>query len=287
MIRSIQLSSLVVAMCTIGPAWAQSETAPQEPQQRTEVTLQSLQSLISAMIYQRQPLDAASTGNATGATADHAFARIVDAKFARDGRLIELCVTEPAMAAGSKQQVIRSLPITATQWDGRTRRWLVADPTVKPEGLTEVPAMPTERVPTEKMPTEKMPSKAVEPVMASRLVNAPVAAGAIPEKVVDRATETAGKERSAVVWLAPSGQAIAFAVVQLETKFVPVPWSLIEITDHGNGLQMRVTAKKEQLDAAPNLAAPDEVPSPRIRQQCYRHFGLDVPDWDGRAPESE
>src|SRR6185503_4450626 len=118
---------------------AQTPGGAGEPAPRSEIALQSLQSLTTETVFQRQPLAATQEPerDGGGTAAYQPFARIRDAQFTRDGRLVELHV-ETAGAADGQPPLRRVLPAKAVRWDEASKRWLTVEPNLAFAALDEV-----------------------------------------------------------------------------------------------------------------------------------------------------
>jgi hypothetical protein len=261
---------------------------------RSECAMQSLQALISETIYQRQPMSAAREGqgaNASGTASDQKFARVRDARFERDGRLVELVVESPDDAA-NPNGTRRLLAAGAATWDDATKRWLTTDNNLKFVALPEAPkpeaAGGTDGKSLDPKPATDSSTKVKkgQTLLASELLLAPVKIAAQRQVVAAgeppaaEASLTKGARQNAIVWLVPSERTIVFAVVPHGGKHVPVPWSMLRVADPSGELQFATESNAAKLTDAPNCKDAMEQPSQELRQRCYEHYGVACPKWD-------
>ena len=243
-----------------------------EPAPRAEIALQSLQSLTIETVFQRQPLTATPDPEKNGGTAAfQPFARILDARFARDGRLVEFHVENAGAADGQSPQR-RVLPAKAVRWDQASKRWLTVEPNLAFAGLDEVDKATTE--PAVRKENQVLASElmlASPGGLASARANEPGAADA---------SEAKARRTAPVLWFLPAEQAIAFAVMSHGSKLVPLPWSLVQIKEQSGGLQLLIDTDPARLDDAPICKDASQQPSAELRQRCYQHYGVPAPKWE-------
>ena len=255
---------------------AQTPGGAGEPAPRSEIALQSLQSLTIETVFQRQPLAATQEPekDGGGTAAYQPFARIRDAQFTRDGRLVELHV-ETAGAADGQPPLRRVLPAKAVRWDEASKRWLTVEPTLAFAGLDEV-----------SKPSKEPAVRKENQLLASELMLAsPGVSGNAGEAAVE-ASEARTKKQAPVLWFVPAEQTIAFAVMPHGSKLVPLPWSLVQIKEQGGRLQLLIDTNAARLDDAPTCKDASQQPSAELRQRCYQHYGVPAPKWE-RKLDSE
>jgi hypothetical protein len=255
---------------------AQTPGGAGEPAPRSEIALQSLQSLTTETVFQRQPLAATQEPerDGGGTAAYQPFARIRDAQFTRDGRLVELHV-ENAGAADGQPPLRRVLPAKAVRWDEASKRWLTVEPNLAFAGLDEVG----------KPSKEPAVRKENQLLASERMLASPGVSGHADEAAVE-ASEAKTKKQAPVLWFVPAEQAIAFAVMPHGSKLVPLPWSLVQIKEQGGRLQLLIDTNAARLDDAPTCKDASQQPSAELRQRCYQHYGVPAPKWE-RKLDSE
>ena len=258
---------------------AQTPGGAGEPAPRSEIALQSLQSLTTETVFQRQPLAATQEPerDGGGTAAYQPFARIRDAQFTRDGRLVELHV-ENAGAADGQPPLRRVLPAKAVRWDEASKRWLTVEPNLAFAGLDEVGK-----------PSKEPAVRKENQLLASELMRATAggpASGRASEPAAADASEAKTKKQAPVLWFVPAEQAIAFAVMPHGSKLVPLPWSLVQIKEHGESQQLLIDTDPARLDDAPTCKDASQQPSTELRQRCYQHYGVPAPQWE-RKLDSE
>ena len=249
---------------------AQTPGGAGEPAPRSEIALQSLQSLTIETVFQRQPLAATQEPerDSGGTAAYQPFARIRDAQFTRDGRLVELHV-ETAGAADGQPPLRRVMPAKAVRWDEASKRWLTVEPNLAFAGLDEVGK-----------PSKEPAVRKENQLLASELMLAsPGVSGHADEAAVE-ASEAKTKKQAPVLWFVPAEQAIAFAVMPHGSKLVPLPWSLVQIKEQGGRLQLLIDTNAARLDDAPTCKDASQQPSAELRQRCYQHYGVPAPKWE-------
>jgi hypothetical protein len=249
---------------------AQTPGGAGEPAPRSEIALQSLQSLTIETVFQRQPLAATQEPekDGGGTAAYQPFARIRDAQFTRDGRLVELHV-ETAGAADGQPPLRRVLPAKAVRWDEASKRWLTVEPNLAFAGLDEVGK-----------PSKEPAVRKENQLLASELMLAsPGVSGNADEAAVE-ASEAKTKKTAPVLWFVPAEQTIAFAVMPHGSKLVPVPWALVQIKEQGGRLQLLIDTNAARLDDAPTCKDASQQPSAELRQRCYQHYGVPAPKWE-------
>lgn len=250
----------------------QQPTDPR-PAAAADVLLMPLQSLANDTIYHRQPT-AGGVLPQGGPAAFVPFAKIRDAKFSPDGRLVALLV-ESATETKGETPTRRELLARHVQWDTLNKRWITTDPNLKFAELGEA-GKPT-----------PMPSNATAPkdrtLLASEIVQSTI--------VVDRPTPQPTKDEKAapnapvpVFWLVPSQQVLAFAVIEQEKHHVPLPWSLLRLADAYGKTAFTVDGDATRLRDAPHGDVTHEPPTAELRQRVYRHFAIAPPAWETPAP---
>lgn len=266
----------VHAALLLSSAFAQTPGDPSRPAAPPEIHLQSLQLLTTESVYSRQPLAAErpkATGSGdVGTAAESVFAAIRDAEFDAEGRLLSLIVEAPTNAAANPDKTRRVLPATSVQWDGNTKRWLTADAQLAWASLGEFAPAAGKKQPA---------STTMPPRLASELLGAVMAT--TPAKAAEAAVEASqrkGNPPRIVWWLSPAHQQLAFAVVPHGNKHLPIPWSLLRTKTEGGALTVHLEAPPSVVAAAPTCTAAEEPPTAAVRQECYRHFGANVPKWD-------
>jgi hypothetical protein len=70
------------------------------------------------------------------------------------------------------------------------------------------------------------------------------------------------------------------------SKLVPLPWSLVQIKEHGESQQLLIDTDPARLDDAPTCKDASQQPSTELRQRCYQHYGVPAPKWE-RKLDSE
>jgi hypothetical protein len=268
-------SRFVPAAFVLASVAAQAPDRAGEIGQRPEIVMQSLQSLTTETVFLRQPLGAVSDQetNGGGSAAYRPFARIRDARFQRDGRLVELLVEAPE-AATDQPPGHRVLPAKAVRWDDTTKRWLTVEATLAFVELAEVSKLAAG--------TEPVVRKENQPLLASQLMLA-TAGGCVSAPAKDAAVETSATKTpksTAMLWFVPGEQVLSFAVVPHGTKQVPVPWSKLQIEDHGGSLQLLIEAEPARLEDSPTCKDAVQQPSAELRQLSYQHYGVPSPKWE-------
>jgi hypothetical protein len=255
---------------------AQTPGGAGEPAPRSEIALQSLQSLTIETVFQRQPLAATQEPekDAGGTAAYQPFARIRDAQFTRDGRLVELHV-ETAGAADGQPPLRRVLPAKAVRWDEASKRWLTVEPNLAFAGLDEV-----------SKPSKEAAVRKENQLLASELMLATAGVSGHADEAAVEASEAKTKKTAPVLWFVPAEQTIAFAVMPHGSKLVPLPWSLVQIKEQGGRLQLLIDTNAARLDDAPTCKDASQQPSAELRQRCYQHYGVPAPKWE-RKLDSE
>ena len=255
---------------------AQTPGGAGEPAPRSEIALQSLQSLTIETVFQRQPLAATQEPekDGGGTAAYQPFARIRDAQFTRDGRLVELHV-ETAGAADGQPPLRRVLPAKAVRWDEASKRWLTVEPNLAFAGLDEVGK-----------PSKEPAVRKENQLLASELMLATAGGSGHADEAAVEASEAKTKKQAPVLWFVPAEQTIAFAVMPHGSKLVPLPWSLVQIKEQGGRLQLLIDTNAARLDDAPTCKDASQQPSAELRQRCYQHYGVPAPKWE-RKLDSE
>ena len=255
---------------------AQTPGGAGEPAPRSEIALQSLQSLTIETVFQRQPLAATQEPekDGGGTAAYQPFARIRDAQFTRDGRLVELHV-ETAGAADGQPPLRRVLPAKAVRWDEASKRWLTVEPNLAFAGLDEV-----------SKPSKEPAVRKENQLLASELMLATAGGSGHADEAAVEASEARTKKQAPVLWFVPAEQTIAFAVMPHGSKLVPLPWSLVQIKEQGGRLQLLIDTNAARLDDAPTCKDASQQPSAELRQRCYQHYGVPAPKWE-RKLDSE
>ena len=255
---------------------AQTPGGAGEPAPRSEIALQSLQSLTIETVFQRQPLAATQEPekDGGGTAAYQPFARIRDAQFTRDGRLVELHV-ETAGAADGQPPLRRVLPAKAVRWDEASKRWLTVEPNLAFAGLDEV-----------SKPSKEPAVRKENQLLASELMLATAGGSGHADEAAVEASEAKTKKQAPVLWFVPAEQTIAFAVMPHGSKLVPLPWSLVQIKEQGGRLQLLIDTNAARLDDAPTCKDASQQPSAELRQRCYQHYGVPAPKWE-RKLDSE
>lgn len=258
---------------------ADGQAPPAHPAQPA-VVLQSLQLLTSATIHHRQPLAAGgdAAAHASGTAAFVPFARVRDASFARSGRLIALHV-EAIDADPGQPPARKLLPAQDVSWDEATGKWLTSDGNLRLAGLADVrPTVPAAE------PTSDL-AKSERPLLASTLLQATWGGFAADERSTEATPEKAAAP-AAVLWLHPTHLCLAFAVVPHGTKFLPLPWPLLQVSERDAVRQLLVDAAPARLDDSPTCKDALEAPDAALRRRCYVHFGLPIPLWDCTAADT-
>lgn len=268
--RSI-LTLLAPSAFVLASLPAQSPEDGHRPAARPELTMVSLQSLTTAVVQQRQPLT-----NDTGTVAQQPFARIFDARFDRDGRLLSLLV-EPPVATEGARPAPRELPAKLVEWDDTGKCWITTSTSIVFAELAEVPAPGAAAEAALKQQREQ------KPLAASGLMVATVGAKTTPATPAGDVRPATTARSSPVFWFVPAQKMLTFAVVELDGRNVPLPWPMLQIQG-GPSLEVEVVARKDQLEAPPLCKTATDAPSFALRQECYRHFGIPAPKWDG-APQ--
>ncbi len=274
------------------PAAAQQPQAAPKPV--TAIELQSLQTVLTGAVYARHATAANGSAQAAeGSVHDAAFARIRDAEFAADGKLVAFLVEAPATAKVADSSV-RTLAAAAVRWDATTRRWLTASPTLQ---WAELPV----REPTKDADEGGADDPARRAVRSTRLASellrcVPDVSSARSHKLVEAsAGKDAGTARDAkdakdaaagprvVWWFAAAPQQLAVAVLPLQGTNAVVPWSALRIDGPAAAPRLQVQTSAN-LGMAPKCTRADEIPDHALRLRTYEYFGVKPPSWD-RAPE--
>ena len=269
-------AALAALAAAPAPALAHSSLPQQQPEVQTpaprpETVLVPLQSLANDVVHQRHP----TAGGDGGPAAYLPFAKIRDARFSADGRLVALLV-DPAKETSGEPPARRELAAKQVQWDTAGKRWITVDANLKFPELGEIPkANPVPVGESAKPPASKT-------LLASEIVQATVAAVPAPGATtpLTKDGQPATEAPAALFWLVPTQQTLAFAVIEQQGRHVPVPWSLLKVADDRGRIAFRVEADNTRLSQAPASDAMNEQPSADLRQRAYRHFNVAPPSWE-------
>lgn len=279
---------LVPLLLTPIPAVGQEPKAAPKP--TAAIELQSLQAMLTDTVYVRSATAADGGASAAGGSAhDTAFARIRDAEFAADGRLIAFLVDAPPSAKVPASSP-RTLTASSVRWDPSSRRWLTTSATMQWAEL------PESTMDAGKDVKDKQPASLVarSTRMASELLRCvPDAAATKAGKVAEASTSKDPKDVTAVPrvvwWFAPGPQQLAAAVLPAQGTNVVVPWSALRVEGTVEAPRVHVEPAAS-FDTAPKCTHADQVPDHALRLQAYTHFGVTPPVWDrapGESPEKK
>ena len=283
--------SFLIFTCAVGSvggtiACLESVAGHSVPAAKVEhdVSMQSLQMLVSDCVYAVQKAPPPAPRNPFLLTAPpretsnaaRLVARIRDVRFDRGGRMAVLHVAPPVLPGSAEPD--RLLPASAVVWDDSRRQWLVTEPNLQFSELEIV--------------SDATP--ALQPsVLASQLLKAEIGALPAPEGGEPAAVTVPAESRVPTIWLAPGSQRLAVAVVpwvvraaeptEAETRYVPVPWSLVRAKPSDDGAILEIGTNPDALAKAPVCLDPQECPLAGLRQRSYDHFGVAAPAWDDHA----
>jgi len=267
--RSEAISFAMANVLFTGILAAQQPTDPRAPAV-PDVQLLPLQSLANDTVHHRQPTASGATPQG-GPVAFVPFAKIRDARFAPDGRLAALLV-EPAAETTGEPPARRELLARQVQWDTLNKRWITTDPNLKFAELGEagVPA-PT--------PAGANTRPAGRMLLASELVQSTIVTdpAPAPTKTDDAPASTTP---APVFWIVPSQQTLALAVIEQDKRHVPLPWSLLRLSDERGKVAFRIGADTARLREAPHGENTNDPPNAELRHRVYRHFGITPPSWE-------
>jgi hypothetical protein len=253
---------------------------PTPPARKAEAPtdLQSLQLLVTETVHARHPT-AASPATPPGGTPnpiahDQEFARVQDAAFDADGRLLHFVVTAPPNAKVA-DTAPRSLGANAVRWDGATRRWLLIEPTTQ---FAELAAH--ERTAT---PTPQQPAVAVKtpPRYASELLRAELADAGIG-KPAEASSGIEARPPRIVWWFAAGPRQLAVAAVPRDGKHLLIPFAAIKL-DGTETPKVRLEPAAA-LPSAPTIDNPETAPTAEARRHSHTYYGTTTPDWDRAEP---
>jgi hypothetical protein len=246
--------------------WHLRPQDPQPPAAAPRPPLLSLQLLLVESVFVREPLASEpSSQDPAGSAAMVPVAQVVDARFARSGELTMLVVTAVDRAGPAHDPTPRLLPAREVAFDAKSGKWCLLHRELAIASLREC------RV--ERLPTAG--GQQAAEWTGSRLVLATPAAAKPATPPPGGETKEAAAAPKPVIWwidVTTTPIRIELGVLPAGGRSVPVPWSVLRITDHADELTVSSAASDSVLAAAPVTKTRSDRPDEEMRRRMHEHF---------------